>query len=122
MKLLILFLLSTIVSAQDISDDPARPIIGKSGQIFTIKFTPRAKLMQVSLVERPLVSIDPNQLIVVGKVYPTNGKSKTLRLKMAGQNLEILDPVDDTSTLEFQVEEKMTKRKETIIVKPAGKP
>ncbi len=112
--LIIAFLFSFSLHAQEVANDPARPTIGAAGQIFTVKITPKIRRIEVSFVESPLVTLDPEQLTIRGKIIPLQGKSRNLKLATRGKHVELLEPLTSGSRLELQIEEKGSKKSETL--------
>ncbi len=109
------------VNAQE-TDDPARPVLGKTGQVFTLTFTPQNRRLEVALVGKPAVTLDPQQLTVLGKVYPSKGAPTTLRIQAASDHFEVLDRIDPSSSVEFEVKDQVTKKSETLRLKQNSKP
>src|SRR5438045_3154446 len=116
MKTLFLVILISLahVHAQTFEDDPSRPVLGKTGQIFALKFIPGSKRLEIALVGSPTVTLDPDRLTVLGKVYPTKGQPKTLAVRAADHHFEILDNIDNSSAVEFEVKDRLTKKTETL--------
>jgi hypothetical protein len=112
----------TSIHAQDMSDDPARPVLGKSGQVFTLKITPQSRRLDIALAGKPAVALDPKSLTVFGKVYPIKGEAQNLRIESRAGHFEILDQVDPESTIEIEVKDKTTNKTETLRLKQHSRP
>jgi len=122
MKTMLIASLLFSLQAQEIGDDPARPSLGKSGQVFTLKLTPQSKRLEVSFTDKPFVTLEPDRLVVFGRVFPAKGKPKSLSIRAVGQNLELSEAIDPDATMEFEIKDKVTKKTETIRVKQETKP
>jgi hypothetical protein len=108
--------------AQTLTDDPARPVLGKTGEIFTLKLTPYSRRLEITLVGTPAVTLDPERLTVFGRVVSNDGPPKTLRIQAAGGHFEILDKIEPNSSLEFDIKDKTSKKSETLRVKQTSRP
>ncbi|MGE4130758.1 MAG: hypothetical protein AB7F86_03925 [Bdellovibrionales bacterium] len=104
--------------AQTAPEDPARPTLGQTGKIFTVKYTPGARKIEIGLVGKPAVVMDPNKITVMGRVFSSNSKSTDLKVKPAGGHWEILNPIEESDTLELKVEDKTNKKTETLKIAP----
>lgn len=105
-----------LASAQYPSDDPARPSFGKEGQVFTVKFVPGNRLLEVRLVDKPLVQLEPGQLKVLGRVFSTDGSKRTLTFKTRSGALEIVEPIKADDKLELEIKDTKSQKSEKMIL------
>ena len=110
-----------VLNAQE-TDDPARPVLGKTGQVFSVKLTPQNRRLEVALAGKPAVTLDPQRLTVFGKVYPSKGEPTALRIQAAADHFEVLDKIDPSSSVELEVKDRVTKKSETLRLKQNSKP
>lgn len=124
MKTLVSILLFQIaaLNAQEISDDPARPSLGKTGEVFSLKITPQSRRLDIAFAGTPAVTLDPERLTVLGRVYPAEGQSKQLRIEARSGYFEILDKIDAKSTIEIEVKDSATNKSETLRLKQHSRP
>lgn len=106
------------LSAQQMTDDPGRPTVGQAGQIFTIKWTPKSKKLEVAMVGTPAASIDPEKIVVLGRVFPAKGQPKKLDLRPVDGHFLVLDQIEPDATLEIEVKDPKSKKSETIKLSP----
>ena len=124
MKTLMAILLFQIAvsNAQKISGDPARPVLGKTGEVFALKITPQSRRLDITLAGTPAVTLDPERLTVFGRVYPAKGEAKKLRIEARGGHFEILDKIDPKSTIEIDVRDTTSNKSETLRFKQNPRP
>ncbi|MGZ3722777.1 MAG: hypothetical protein ACXVA9_07610, partial [Bdellovibrionales bacterium] len=74
------FLITSIAMAGPESDDPARPTLGKTGQIFTLKFWPGSKRITVGFAgkEAPL---GKSRVTIIARHFPIAGEAKDLKVE-----------------------------------------
>ena len=104
------------------TDDPARPTLGKTGQIFTLQFVPKAKRLTVRFVDQPLVSVGPARVVVRGRLFPAEGQAQELNVHPLGDSFEILDRIDPNSALEFEVRDLRSNQTEKLKLEQKTKP
>jgi hypothetical protein len=123
MKLMILFVMAIVghLSFAQETDDPSRPTMGSTGQLFTITITPKSRKLEISLAGKSAASLDPEKLIVLGKVFPVKGEPKALRIQTSEGHFELMDPIAPDSSLEFDVTDKASKKSEKLHVKTGAK-
>lgn len=119
---LILLLSLRVVFAGPESDDPARPALGKTGQIFTLKFVQASKRLTVSFVDKPMVTAGPDRIIVVGRQSPKEGEAKSLKISSHENVFEILDTIDPNSPVEIEVRDRSSNKSEKFKFEMPDKP
>lgn len=111
------------LKADVVSDDPARPSLGKTGQIFTLKLIPGQKRLEVRLAGTPAAQLDPGRLEIFGRVIKTGGGEPIrLKLQAAKDHFEIAEPIAPDADVEFQIKDKKTKKSETLRLEQKTKP
>lgn len=114
MLISIIFLVVQSASAQE-TDDPARPSLGKTGQLFTIKLTPKSKRLDIKLAGHEAASLDPGRLVVFGRIVG-DGETRVLRIEPAGGHFRILDEIEPGSQIEIEVKDRSTNKSEKLRV------
>jgi hypothetical protein len=120
--ILVLSFQAVVLNAQAVSDDPARPVLGKTGEVFSLKITPGSRRLDITLAGTPAATLDPEKLSVFGKIYPLKGESKTLRIEARNGYFEILDKIEDKATIEIEVKDKSTSKTETLRLRQHARP
>lgn len=105
-----------VLNAQQINDDPARPQIHKAGEIFTVKVTPGASRIEISLANSPMATVTPESVRVFTRVIPRSGKAKEIKFVASGSVFETREVIEKPSTLEIKIEDKRSKKTETLYV------
>jgi hypothetical protein len=95
MKYLIALFCFASVHAQQISEDPARPLIGKQGQIFAVKLDPKARSLQVTFVDKPLAVLEPGRVAVTAIVFGGQEGPRAVRVEEKEGELRIAQPVPE---------------------------
>lgn len=123
MKTLIFALLLSGFSAGSttVSSDPARPSIDQEGKLFTLKFTPKSRRLEVALVGNETATLEPGRFTVFGKQISSGGESKELNIVPIAGHFEIKDALSDGAVLKLKVEDKKTKKTEEIQMLNVGK-
>lgn len=115
------FVLSQVF-AQTQPDDPARPVLGKTGQIFVLKLIPGASRLEVSLAGTPAAKIEPGRLEVFGQVVKTGGAPKKLEILPAADHFQVKGAITPDEQIEIRVKDKQTKKSETLKLEQMPKP
>jgi hypothetical protein len=113
---------NVLVNAGPPFDDPARPTLGQTGQLFVIKFEPGSKRFSVALAGEPVAIIGPNRIIVRGRQVPANGQPKSLDIEPANGFFQILDSVDPHSSIEIEIKDRSNQKSETFKVEMKKRP
>jgi hypothetical protein len=116
MKWWLLFFISGPLFAQPVSDDPARPVLGKTGQIFVLKFIPKASRLEVALAGKEAASVEPGRLEVFGKVLRQGKEPLQLEIQPAKDHYQVKGDVAPDAQIEIQVKDKKTKKSETLML------
>ncbi len=111
-----LFMVSFPLFAQSVSDDPARPVLGKTGQIFTLKFIPKSSRLEVALAGKEAARIEPGRLEILGKVIRQGSEPVQLDIQPAKDHYLVKGEVAPDSQIEIQVKDKKTKKTETLLL------
>jgi hypothetical protein len=114
------FVFLTVVKvAADVEDDErmGRATFGQSGQLFSIKFIPGDRRLQVQLVGGNVATLDPDRIILLGRVYPRNGPPYDLNFMWTGTHFLILNNIDAEDRLEIKVLDRPTKKTEVFQLK-----
>lgn len=107
-----LMLISAAVFAQREDFNVRDPKLNE-GSLFTIKFTPAAKRVDVSVAGKPAALLGPDQVEVFGREL-NSGKTKKLTIKPVEDHFEIMDHLNSAAPVEFDVHDKTNKKKETF--------
>lgn len=83
------------------------------GHLFTVKFTPGARRVDISLAGKPAALLGPEQVEVFGRDL-SSGKTKKLTIKPAGDHFEIVDQLQSAAPVELDVQDKSNSKKETF--------
>lgn len=124
-SILILFLMTFSLSpwADPSTDDPARPSLDKTGQLFVLKLTPKQRRLEVRLAGTPAAQLDPGRLEVFGRVFIKGDSSPTdLKIEAARDHFRIPDGIPPNSEVEIQVKDKTTNKSETLRLEQKAKP
>lgn len=113
---------SLVVSAPSlaqVTEDPARPFIGRSGEVFAIRFTPKSRSLEVSLVGKPTAKIDPSKITVLGRVLSQKGEPRNLAITKENSHFTIKEDQGTQESgdgkaeiLEIEVKDNKTKKSE----------
>lgn len=117
-KLIILtigILIHVSVSSQEISD-PSKYSIGKEGQIFVLKITPKDRRIEIRFVDNPLVSLEPSRIYLTGNVQGSAG-SKQIHFEQNGEEVRLKQPLLQNHTYEFNIKDRVTNKSEIIKLK-----
>lgn len=106
MKYLFIFFMFANAHAQE-ATDPSKYVIGKEGQIFTLKITPKDKRIEVRFVDTPLVEIEPTRLLFSG----------SLQVEERGNKLYLKQPLEDNQIYKIKIKDKVTNKSEVIQIK-----
>jgi hypothetical protein len=118
-----LILFSSLALADIGSDDPSRPILGQTGQIFTLNFTPAGNLLTVGIVGDTVATAGPERVILLGRQYPNgNDQPKDLTIHPVNNTFEILDTIDPNSSIEIEILDRLNNRKEIFNIEQKGRP
>lgn len=113
--LVLIVLLAEHVSAGP--DDDAmmgRPTFGENGQIFVVQFSPEGRRIDINLTGNPVATIDPNDITVLGHVFPFSGKSRELNLVWFDNHYQIRDQLGPSDHIDIEVKDRKTKKVETF--------
>lgn len=118
MKTILLLSFLVNVHAQQIAEDPARPVIGKEGQVFSIRFTPGQRLLEVRFVDTPLAKIEPGRLTVTATIKNFKMTESNISAEEKGGEIRMPAPLSTEKTYEFHIRDKVSKKSEVIHVEP----
>lgn len=126
MKYVLVLLLMTFSFspwADESTDDPARPTLGKTGQLFVLKLTPKQRRLEVRLAGTPAAQLDPGRLEVFGRVFTKGGSGPTdLKIEAARDHFKVPDNIPPNAEVEIQVKDKTTNKSETLRLEQKTKP
>jgi hypothetical protein len=83
------------------------------GSLFTVKFTPGAKRVEISLAGERAVLLGPTRVEVFGRDL-SSGKVRRLTVKPVEDHFEILDQLRSPALLEIDVHDKADDKRETF--------
>src|SRR4051794_10092154 len=102
----LLVLGSAFVAANEQEDDVkmSRPTLGQTGKVFSVSFSPGAKLVKVQLTGKTMASLDPDRVTLLGRSYPRKGKPYDLKFLWTGSHYRIVNKIDATDQIELKVQ------------------
>lgn len=114
MKTILILLTFLSLHAQQVVDDPARHIIGKEGQIFSLKIEPKKGRLDIRLVDAPLASIEPHRFKITAKVADFGKPLREIPLIEDNNQVRLSLPVAPKSVYEFEIHDNVSNKSETI--------
>lgn len=83
------------------------------GQLFTVKLTPKSKLLEISFAGQPAVHLGSDRVEVFGRELH-GSESRELTIRPAGPDFQIVERLDPSAPIEFDIRDKKNKKKETF--------
>ena len=99
--------------AQSVDSDvlSGRPVLGSTGQLFTVQFTPGDRRLTVHVAGGASVAqLDPSQIEVMGLHYPLKRKVEALDFAKVESHYEIRNELAPGSAFEVNVKDKKSKK------------
>lgn len=95
-----------------VEDDSTRSSIGRTGELFTIQYTPGSRSLTVGFAGKPALTLDSSRITILGKSYPLKGEPKALKIVPTESRFEIVDELPPNEALEFEIKDKKSKKAE----------
>lgn len=111
--LLALALLCAHVHAED-EEARLKGLQVREGEMFTVKYVPGDRTLVVGVVGSPALTAGPDRVEVFGREIFGTGKSRNLAIKTDGQKFSIQSELDPKATIEIDVQDKKTRKRETL--------
>jgi hypothetical protein len=95
-----------------VEDDSTRPSIGRSGELFTLQFSPGKRSITIGLAGKPALTMDSARVTVFGRVFPVKGEPKALKIVPVESHFEIVDELQPHDSIELEIKDHKTKKSE----------
>lgn len=96
-------------------DDDAmmgRPTFGQSGQIFVVRFSPESQRIDINFTGNQVATIDPDDITVLGHVFPFSGKPRELNVIWFDNHYQIQDRVGPSDHVDIEVKDRKSSKSE----------
>ncbi|MFM6928327.1 MAG: hypothetical protein ACKOX6_07675 [Bdellovibrio sp.] len=93
-------------------------IVPRQGRLFSVDYTPKGRLLKISLVGKPIKIFSPDKYSVTAESADKAGIAKNVMLLTSPEGYRFKDLPAEKTPIKIKVEDKTTKESEVFLLKP----